>query len=102
MSPLGVPAVLIGRDGSDQVGVRECVRDEENVHIKVQKKFEISVQGSNRLVFHSTGPSRTPDSQTPGSRTAVHVLMGEKRKKKCPERRNLAETAQKFICPFVI
>ncbi|GFX91038.1 hypothetical protein TNCV_5106681 [Trichonephila clavipes] len=48
------------------------------------------VQSSNRLVFHSTGTSRTPDSQTPGSRTAVHVLMGEKRKK-CLERRNLAE-----------
>ncbi|GFX91287.1 transposable element Tc1 transposase [Trichonephila clavipes] len=64
---------------------------EENVHIKVQKNFEISVQRSNRLVFHSTGTSRTPDSQTPGSRTAVHILMGEKKekKKKCLERRNL-------------
>ncbi|GFT98717.1 hypothetical protein TNCV_3791711 [Trichonephila clavipes] len=48
---------------------------DENVHIKVQKK------NSNRLFFHSTGTSRTPDSQTPGSRTAVHVLMEEKRKK---------------------
>ncbi|GFT83201.1 hypothetical protein TNCV_3736621 [Trichonephila clavipes] len=27
------------------------------------------------------GTARTLDSQTPGSRTAVHVLMGEKRKK---------------------
>ncbi|GFW10154.1 integrase catalytic domain-containing protein [Trichonephila clavipes] len=45
--------------------------------------------------------TETPDSQTRGSRTAVHVLMGEKRKK-CLERRNLAETAQKFICPLVI
>ncbi|GFX64979.1 uncharacterized protein TNCV_451171 [Trichonephila clavipes] len=36
---------------------------------------------SKRLVFLSTGTSRTPDSQTPGSRTAVHVLMGEKEKK---------------------
>ncbi|GFT20767.1 hypothetical protein TNCV_941261 [Trichonephila clavipes] len=35
--------------------------------------------------------SRTLDSQTPGSRTAVHVLMGEKRKK-CLERRNLTES----------
>ncbi|GFT33496.1 hypothetical protein TNCV_4381101 [Trichonephila clavipes] len=75
MSLLVVPTVLIGKDVSDQVGVRECVR-----------KFK----SSNRLVFHSTGTSRTPDSQTPGSRTAVHILMGEKRKK-CLERRNLAE-----------
>ncbi|GFX78948.1 hypothetical protein TNCV_3912371 [Trichonephila clavipes] len=44
-----------------------------------------------RLVFLSTGTSRTPDSQTPGSRTAVYVLMGEKRKK-CLERRNLTES----------
>ncbi|GFW65167.1 hypothetical protein TNCV_394331 [Trichonephila clavipes] len=36
--------------------------------------------GSKRLVFLSTGTSRTPDSQTLGSRTAVHVLMGEKEK----------------------
>ncbi|GFV29938.1 hypothetical protein TNCV_2272681, partial [Trichonephila clavipes] len=42
-----------------------------------------------RLVFLSTGTSRTLDSQTPGSRTAVHVLMGEK---KCLERRNLTES----------
>ncbi|GFW91854.1 hypothetical protein TNCV_4080141 [Trichonephila clavipes] len=56
---------------------------EENVYIKVQSL--------NRLFFHSTGTSRTPDSQTPGSRTAVHVLMGEKRKK-CLERRNLTES----------
>ncbi|GFV12169.1 hypothetical protein TNCV_1536661 [Trichonephila clavipes] len=40
------------------------------------------------LVGHFTDS----DSQTPGSRTAVHVLMGEK-EKKCLERRNLVETA---------
>ncbi|GFX38902.1 hypothetical protein TNCV_4753781 [Trichonephila clavipes] len=90
MSLLGVPRL------SEWEGTCQTKWVEENVHIKVQKNFEISVQGSNRLVFHSTGTSRTPDSHTPGSRTAVHVLMGEKRKK-CPERRNLAETAQKFM-----
>ncbi|GFU53898.1 hypothetical protein TNCV_3056181 [Trichonephila clavipes] len=65
---MSVPRVStcgIGRDVSDQVG--------ENVHIKVQKKY------SNRLFFHSTGTSRTPDSQTPGSRTAAHVLMEKKK-----------------------
>ncbi|GFU77695.1 hypothetical protein TNCV_1151011 [Trichonephila clavipes] len=36
--------------------------------------------GSKRLIFFSTGTSRTPESQTPGSRTVVHVLMGEKEK----------------------
>ncbi|GFX57528.1 retrovirus-related Pol polyprotein from transposon TNT 1-94 [Trichonephila clavipes] len=39
-----------------------------------------NLDSSKRLVFLSTGTSRTLDSQTPGSRTAVHVLMGEKEK----------------------
>ncbi|GFY16399.1 hypothetical protein TNCV_2350421 [Trichonephila clavipes] len=46
--------------------------------MKVQKNCIVSRE---RLVFLSTGTSRTLDSQTPGSRTAVHVLMGEKKKK---------------------
>ncbi|GFV21357.1 transposable element Tc1 transposase [Trichonephila clavipes] len=36
---------------------------EENVHIKVQKK-RICIVSAKRLVFLSTGTSRTPDSQT--------------------------------------
>ncbi|GFV11978.1 hypothetical protein TNCV_3415221 [Trichonephila clavipes] len=39
---------------------------------------------------YSTGTSQTLDSQTPGSRTAVHALMGEK--EKMSGRRNLTES----------
>ncbi|GFU42475.1 hypothetical protein TNCV_4556021 [Trichonephila clavipes] len=54
-----------------------------------QSPKKICIVSRERLVFLSTGTSRTLDSQTPGSRTAVHVLMGEK---KCMERRNLTES----------
>ncbi|GFV36769.1 hypothetical protein TNCV_2650121 [Trichonephila clavipes] len=56
-----------------------------------KSKKKICIVSRERLVFLSTGTSRTLDSQTPSSRTAVHVLMGEKRKK-CLERRNLTES----------
>ncbi|GFW92080.1 DDE_3 domain-containing protein [Trichonephila clavipes] len=39
MSPLGVPAVLIGRDVSDQVGVRECVRDFQVIY----SQFDLAI-----------------------------------------------------------
>ncbi|GFX49973.1 hypothetical protein TNCV_3883021 [Trichonephila clavipes] len=45
---------------------------EENVHIKVQKNIYQQFQ-QTRLPFNR-------HSRTPGSRTAVHVLMGEKKK----------------------
>ncbi|GFT65863.1 hypothetical protein TNCV_64771 [Trichonephila clavipes] len=54
-------------------------------------------KNSNGLFFHSTGTSRTPDSQTPGSRTAVHVLT-EKKRKKCLERRNLTGSTTVIRC----
>ncbi|GFT72475.1 hypothetical protein TNCV_973501 [Trichonephila clavipes] len=52
-----------------------------------------SKKNSNRLFFHLTGTSRTPDS-----RTAVHVLMEEKRGKICLERRNLTESTTVIRC----
>ncbi|GFV25984.1 hypothetical protein TNCV_2693501 [Trichonephila clavipes] len=49
--------------------------------MSISKSKKNCIVSRERLVFLSTGTSRTLDSQTPGSRTAVHVLMGEKKKK---------------------
>ncbi|GFT97278.1 hypothetical protein TNCV_5009151 [Trichonephila clavipes] len=83
---LETPAGLYGPTVSleEFVAVDDDSGDENEMknaaHVFVPTFFEVrntmKVQGSNRLVFHSTGTSRTP-----GSRTAVHILMGEKGKK---------------------